>query len=446
MSFAGGDNKDSDEISLPSVNKVILISVDTLRPDFLGCYDSSRRTPAIDSLSEEGILFEDAQCHNPLTTPSHATMLTGLHSRTHGLRANRGKISSKVKVLAEVLKEEGWSTGGFVSLPTVSAKFGFNRGFDNFDDSLKTKIGFFSERRAMDTVKVALEWLEKNREGKTFLFLHLGDPHGPYKPPKKYVEQIDHVKEKPVLPLSSRNHPRDAIPKFQNINDRREADFYIKQYEAEVKYMDDSLGLFFQKLKEWGLYDKSLIIFTSDHGEAMGEHHIWFQHGTSLFISQTAVPLIFKYPGCKEGRRIKGVVGIADLMPTILHFLETSDEPHMHGSSLVKFMEHPDKQSELPWYGDIKHLRRYVGDAVINNEMKLIVMKGKKPKMFNLKEDPLEKENVIDKYPPRKNELMNALKEHLSDLTSRKAQKQNLSPREKKKRKKSMKALGYIDD
>ncbi|MFO8057366.1 MAG: sulfatase [bacterium] len=442
----GEESAGSDKFMPPSVDSVILISVDTLRPDFLGCYNPSRPTPAIDSLAEKGILFEDAQCHNPLTAPSHATMLTGLHTWTHALRHNRGKISSEVTLLPEILQEKGWRTGGFVSLGTVSSNFGFSRGFDKFDDSLKDKIGSYPERRCMDTVKTALEWLEKNRSGKTFLFLHLGDPHGPYKPPKEYTKDMGPVKDKPTLPLSNRNHPKDAIPRYQKIENRQEADFYIKRYMAEVKYVDDSMALFFEKLKEWELYDKSLIIFTSDHGEAMGEHRIWFQHGTSLYFSQTAVPLIFKFPECDQGKRVKGVAGIVDLMPTILDFLGISDRPNMQGQSLLKFLADPQKESSLTWYGDIKHLRVYKGEAIMMDGMKFVDMKGKKPKMFNIEKDPAETKNVINEYPDKKSKMKKKLEKFLHKISTFKQEKQNLSPKEKKKRKKSMKALGYIDD
>jgi len=481
----------------PVADKIILISVDTLRPDYLGCYNPSiHTTPTIDSLAQQGVLFEDAFCNYPKTTPSHASMLSGLYTWSHGVRENNQRIPDQVTLLPEILQAKGWSTGGFVSLITVKAIYGFDRGFDVFDDKLPDSISATgAERRCMETLEPALEWLSQHLDDKVFMFLHLGDPHGSYTPPEPYLKDLPPPADDQTLPIRKSNYAEDAIPSYQVINSHREVDFYIQRYHAEIRYVDDCLKQLLDKLKEWEIFDRTLIIFTSDHGEAMGEHKRWFQHGSSLYYAQTRVPLVIVFPRNKpvrvrkivdgvdldpavlehlgmeipwnKPRRVQGIVESVDLVPTILEYLGMEVPSKMEGKSVLARLHDPDLPAKSFWYG---HLNRNNMRGIERDGMKLVYSNkkpqcllfdvrvrfaygglrkrvNKKPQylLFDVRADPGEKENLADTHEDLKKTLDLELKGFIKTRRGLKAKRPRLSPEEKQKVKKSLRSLGYIE-
>jgi arylsulfatase A-like enzyme/Flp pilus assembly protein TadD len=280
----------------------LLITIDTLRPDRLSCYSSEHlKTPNIDSLSKKGVLFTRAFAHTPTTLPSHTNVLLGVLPLYHGVHDNSTFIvQEKFLTLAEHLKDSGYSTGAFVGAYLLASKFGLNQGFDIYDDDIKGQR--FQkrsdiEREADKVVDHALEWL-KSQKSTWFLWIHCFDPHFPYEPPQPFKTQYE----------------KDP-------------------YSGEVAYVDSVLGKLFNYLKNINLSDKTLIVFTADHGESLGEHgeetHAYFAYNSAIWV-----PLIISIPGVAKGH-VDQVVSHIDIFPTVCDILRIEKPPFLQGISLL---------------------------------------------------------------------------------------------------------------
>lgn len=266
---------------------VFIISIDTLRSDRLPLYGYAKgSTPAIDSFRRDSILFRSAFSHAPLTLPSHASLMTGLLPYRHGVRDNIGyAMKPEQATLATILKENGYATGGAVSSFVIRSETGIDRGFDQYDDlmTVSPMKTVTSWTRDGDLSRELLtKWLQGTTSLRVFGFLHLYEPHGPYTPPEPYRSKL-------------------ADP-----------------YDGEIAYADAIVGRFLDDLRARGLYDRSLIILMSDHGEGLGDHGE-VAHGVFVYRESIQIPLIVKLPGkTRAGEEIESVASIADLMPTIL--------------------------------------------------------------------------------------------------------------------------------
>jgi choline-sulfatase len=245
---------------------VILITLDTVRADHLGCYGNKNiQTPTLDALGHDGIVFERAISQVPLTWPSHAAILTGMYPFQNGVQDFTGQpLDPKFRSVAQAFKQHGYATGAVVSAFVLDRSWGLSRGFDSYDDAFAPEafvgrdIGLV-DRRAGESVDRALAWL-KNQAHPFFFWLHLYDPHSPYDPPEPFRSQY-------------RDHP----------------------YDGEIAYADHELGRLIAWLKQNRLYDSSLIVFLSDHGESLGEHGE-HEHGFFLYNATVHIPLIVKPP------------------------------------------------------------------------------------------------------------------------------------------------------
>lgn len=265
----------SAKTAKPPTN-VILITIDTVRADHLGCYgDKDIQTPTLDGLAKDGVVFERAISQVPLTWPSHAVILTGLYPFQNGVQDFTGQpLDARFRSVAQAFKQHGYSTGAVVSAFVLDRSWGLARGFDFYDDSfapeafLNRDLGLV-ERRAGESVDRALAWLKKSPRRPFFFWLHLYDPHSPYDPPEPY-----------------------------------RTEYQGRLYDGEIAYADHELGRVIAWLKENQLYDSSLILFLSDHGESLGEHGEQ-EHGFFIYNSTVHVPLIVKPPagsGVRPGR------------------------------------------------------------------------------------------------------------------------------------------------
>lgn len=285
---------------------LLLISIDTIRPDRLSCYGQRYlQTPNIDSLASKGAVFNRAFAHTPLTLPSHINMLTGVTPPYHGVHDNaRFRLPDEILTLAEYLKSMGYATGAFVGAFPLDSRFGLNQGFDVYDDHYGTKAKqefFYIERPAEKVVEAAINWLKQPHE-RWFAFIHLWDPHQPYSPPEPFKTEF-----------------KDDL------------------YSGEVAYVDSELGRLFNYLSASGLLDNTLIILTGDHGESLGEHgestHGYFAYNSTLWV-----PLIISGPGIKP-QRIDDFVFHIDLFPTVCEILGTKKPPNLQGTSLVPLLK-----------------------------------------------------------------------------------------------------------
>ncbi|MCX6576482.1 MAG: sulfatase-like hydrolase/transferase [Candidatus Aminicenantes bacterium] len=297
--------------SLKDRPNVLLITIDTLTPDRLSCYDSAvLKTPNIDALAQRGFLFSRAFAHNPLTLPSHANILLGLTPLVHGVHDNANFIVRKeLTNLAGWLKGRGYATGAFVGAFPLDSRFGLTTGFDVYDDNYGSQGPndlTFVERKAEVVIQLALRWLA-DQGGPWFLWIHLFDPHQPYEPPEPFRTQY---KDSP--------------------------------YNGEVAYVDAALGKLFGFLKDKNLGKRTLTVFTADHGESLGEHgemtHGYFAYNATLWV-----PLIIFSPGGKAGSAAQNVCHI-DIFPTICDLLGIEAPPSLQGRSLAPLM----KGKELP--------------------------------------------------------------------------------------------------
>lgn len=281
----------------PGMPDIVLVSIDTLRADHLGCYGYGRPTsPNIDALANEGILVEDHIAQSPWTLPAHITMFTGLAPFEHGVTKLGNAISPRRTVLGELLKERGYKTGAFVTSYLLSPTFGYESGFDSYI----LRADFPAE----ETVRLATSWLSRN-SSPAFLFLHLYDPHYPYAPRKAFKgkfnvpdDGLDEVMRKPFFDFS-----KQALAFTP-----AQLDSVIARYDEKILDVDAQLGKLFAFLHMTGRYDRAWIIVTADHGEEFKDHGL-FGHSITLFDEMLRVPLIIKAPeSACAGTRFAGAI------------------------------------------------------------------------------------------------------------------------------------------
>ncbi len=346
---------------------VALVIVDTLRADHLGCYGSATPTPNLDQLARDGSIFLDATAHSPLTLPSHASILTGTTPLYHGIKDNgRYELLKKFETLAEMLKERGYKTAAFVGAYPVHSRFGLNQGFDIYDDSQLRARG---EKEADEVVTTARDWLEQRKEGPFFLWVHIFDPHSPYEPPESLGKE------------------------------------YPESYGGEVAYVDDVLERLFSALGK-----NVLTVFTSDHGEGLGEHGE-DNHALFIYDSTLRVPLILEGPGVPRGAIFKEQARSIDIVPTILDLVglrELCDA--CQGTSLVPLMQGGDFAPVMS-YAETFFPRLNLGWS----ELRSVRREGWKyitapePELYDLNADPKELENLAESEPHKPQEFARAL-------------------------------------
>ncbi len=278
--------------SKPPLN-VVVITIDTLRPDHLGCYGYKQiRTPNIDALAASGDRFAHAFTSVPVTLPSHTVIFTGTYPTYSGIHDFAGnKLGPAQPTLASVLQSHGYATGAVVASAVLDSRFGLNRGFDfyydHFDFNRLQESNIEEMERPGNVVAdVTLDWLAKNYKKKFFFWMHLYDPHFPYRPPAPY-----------------------------------DAEYKDRPYDGEIAFADEQVGRLIRFLKEKGVYQNTLIVLSGDHGESLGEHGEK-THGFFIYNSTLHVPLIIHLPGAGSGQTLPDLVNLADIMPTVVHALD----------------------------------------------------------------------------------------------------------------------------
>lgn len=343
---------------------VLLITIDTLRPNRLSCYSKEHvQTPNIDSLAVKGVLFSRAFAHTPTTLPSHTNILLGTTPLYHDIHDNHNFIvREEFLTLAEHLKDHGYATGAFVGAFPLDSRFGLTQGFDVYDDNYGSKnYQEFSyvERRAEVVVEKALEWLD-GRKSPWFCWVHLFDPHQKYEPPEPF-----------------------------------KSEYADQPYNGEVAYVDFSLGKLFRFLGQSDLGEETLTIFTGDHGESLGQHgestHGYFAYNSSIWV-----PLIIYYPGIKPGINDQYVCHV-DIFPTVCDILEIKKPSFLQGFSLLPLIKGktlPEREiyfeSLYPYYNrGWAPLRGY-----IRNDEKF--MDSPIPEYYDLEKDFDETNNLAE--------------------------------------------------
>ncbi len=318
---------------------VILISVDTLRADRLGCYGYAKPTsPAMDKLARDGALFQANFSAAPYTLTSHATTLTGLDPASHHVIRYDEKLAPETPTLAETLRDRGFRTAAFTGGGQLNTSYGFAKGFEVYDERPGANELLNS---AAAVYEKAAPWLEANRETRFFLFLHTYQPHNPYVSPAFPERALFEKKEFPWNAVYLQNLLGSGSPRLFRSVTPLERENVSALYDIEIRYTDEYfIKPLLAELKRLGLYDRTMIILTGDHGEEFQDHYCW-DHGHTLYDELIRVPLIVKYPASRfRGRKVEGVTGLVDVAPTVLE--EAGFRParmKLDGRSLTALLE-----------------------------------------------------------------------------------------------------------
>ena len=322
---------------------LLVISIDTLRADHLKCYGYKRNTsPHLDQLAKEGVLFENLTAAASWTVPSHMSMFTALYPSAHGVQTISNYLGEGVPTLAQCLAQRGYVTAAFVTAAAMDHHFGFDRGFQLYDDfTVSRKWNVLGAGRTDPVITdLATQWLKEHSRENFFLFLHYWDCHYDYTPPAPFDRKFDpNYKGKE----SGRDIFRRAraVPVFDKTGLADMAHISVMDlahmvalYDGGIAYTDEHVGKVLQLLEDLRLSEKTLVIVLSDHGEGFLEHGK-LAHGNSLYEELLDVPLIMRLPGViPAGKRVAGNVSHVDLMPTALGLLHLAGPSQIQGIDL----------------------------------------------------------------------------------------------------------------
>ncbi|MDH4258169.1 MAG: sulfatase-like hydrolase/transferase [Candidatus Aminicenantes bacterium] len=424
--------------SLSYSTNVIIIAVDTLRADHLGCYGYERNTsPNIDDFARDGVLFTRCYTPSPLTTPAFASMLSSLPPYKHGAKRNGMSIFDKTRVLPQFLRREGYYSGAVISNWTLRKKLTeLNRGFDTYTEVFTKRrwLGVLNaEGDAEEVNDAARRWIYHNANRKFFFWVHYTEPHEPY----VYRKEFD---------LGYKEADPSLYPPGSDFKK-------IRKYDTEIGYDDFFIGELIKRIKELGLYEDSLIIFMADHGESFGEHD-YYGHGRKLYNSCLHVPLIVKLPGSKNANTvIDRNVSILDIAPTILSLLELPIPEDMEGDNLFE----PKNENRVLYFEayrgavDRKRGKTFqlkvepIRHGLLSENIKLIHDNGFEA--YDVEKDRFETKNVYKNPDGEMAELTDLLKKFMIEVNefikySMKyfRQKSTLTKEDIEK----LKSLGYI--
>jgi choline-sulfatase len=344
---------------------LLVVTIDTLRPDHLHCYGYSKiESPNLDAIARDGVLFENAVTQAPLTPPSHASIFTGLNPPAHHVRDTGGFVLQPSTItLATILQQQGWDTAAFISSAVLKKLFGFNQGFAVYDDQMPKpgkghEFDEDAERRAGETVDHAVRWLEAQSGKPYFLWVHVYDPHAPYQPPSPFREK-----------------------------------YKERLYDGEIAYADHELGRLFDAVRKKSP-GNTLIAVLSDHGESLGEHGE-YTHGVFLYDATLRIVFLLSGPGVPAGARIQSQARTIDFLPTILALMGGQPPVAVQGVSLTPCFA--GKDSATLSYAETLYPKINMGwaelRAIRTNRWKYI--RAPKPELYDLSQDPGETHNVI---------------------------------------------------
>lgn len=410
----------------PAARNLVLVSLDTVRRDHLSIYGYQRPTsPALAGLAGRSLVFDRAFTHATNTSPSHATLFTGLLPDRHGVWTNGSSFAGDAPTLASLLGTAGFATAGFVSGLTMQAVVNLNVGFQHYDDR-------FSEPRRDGAVAVdgALRWLRgPDARRRYFLFVHLFDAHGPYYPPPAFAGRFH-------SPLPGRHigpygdyQLLMAAPGIVATH----ANFYIDRYDETIAYEDSLVA----RLLDGVDLRSTIVVVLADHGETLDERYWMLDHGGSLVDEQMRVPLVVHVPGWPP-RRVPAMVGLVDVMPTLLSLLgvRVDQKLQLQGHDLVPYLRgeaeappteivaaaqvHPERLAPLGY--DLDDRRSILG--LRTGRWKLVLYPGKSRdyvQLYDLAADPGEHRDLAAQRPGRRDRLLRELRASIDTRRPREA-------------------------
>ena len=400
---------------LESDPNILVLVIDALRPDHVGNLGYRHdTTPTLDALASHGITFTDNTSPSSYTRASVPSIFTGVFPSVHGV-LTQGKevevLSDGFTTLAELLQTRGYATAAFMPNPSLSRTFNFDQGFDLYDDTILLRAHDGARRNRLETARKihrsALEWLDSKPADRFFLYLHYRDVHGPYLPPPPYDEMFwDEDGEHRTLTAREVR----ALPRYlRRANDGGVLEYYVSQYDGEIRYTDDRIGEFLTQLGARGLLENTVIIVTSDHGESFLEHGKW-NHGTGLYQEEIHTPLLLVLPGSRlAGSRIASPVQTHDLHPTILDMLHLPKSPDAQGRSLVEPMA-GKADADRPVFSEGRFPGQPLLGSVRIGRWKVIYdPQTKEAELYDLRADPGEQHDLAQGEPRRVEELVERL-------------------------------------
>ncbi len=470
------------EVLVPAVShekqeqpNILLITIDTLRADHVGVYGYSKiKTPILDRLAEKGTIFTNHICQQPITTASHASILTSTYPISNGVIGNNIPLDSNAITLPEILSQHGYVTGAFISgYPLKAHASGLAQGFHHYDDrlfvidnmpgslpQLVTKLTpmrimekylhgkdylTLLQRRADETTAAAIKSLNSIGNQNFFLWVHYFDPHAPYDPPQPYNKMYDP------------NYQGKVNGNMQTLFDIWDKTFHpseediqhlIALYDGEISYTDEQIGVLIKKLEQMKVLDNTMIIVTADHGESLWEHDYNFRHGDLLYDASVRIPLIISIPIERViNKRIDNQTENIDIVPTILDVLKISKPSTMQGESLLGLISGKDNYNKKIGFSMAigsrderyeKETRKY---ALRTVEWKLVQNETGEDELYHIKEDSAELKNLITfeiGITKEFNRLLN------NKLTSIKKSEREIAPPDEDTLRR-LKGLGYIN-
>lgn len=372
---------------------VLVICIDSLRADHLGCYGYERDTsPGIDKVANDGVLFANAISQAPWTKPSVASLFTSMYMSVHnvlyGYRDTKDyaiscRMSDDIVTLAEILKIHGYATAAFGQKLHLRKEFGFKQGFD----LLKMGLG-----KSANINNNVISWLQKRQPKKFFLYTHYDDAHFPYIPPDKF-KMYDVYKSNANVTGENFKSIRNGEIKLN----REDINHIIASYDGEIRCVDEKIGLLLKQLDGMGYGNNTLVIILADHGDEFLEHG-GVAHGHTLYEELIRVPLIMKGPSIPK-KQISGLAQSIDIAPTILDILNLQPDKEMEGRSLVPLIFKGEKVRDSV-YSERKSYKEGFSRVIRTEKWKLIRdFETKQNLLFDLENDPGEITNVRDRYP-----------------------------------------------
>ncbi len=435
-----------------SLPNIIFISLDTFRQDALGARSSGEDvTPNLNVFRRDSVNFSKAFVHYPHTLVSHASMFTGLYPDAHQVKDKKHRIPTTVSTLAELLQAAGYESAAVVTTDWLKPDFGFARGFRHYDFLRGNHTHVFADRVNAKALELADEVLEN--DSRLFLFLHYYDAHSDFGQTLPYYspEDFRSGSAKDVDASSFCDEDGKCATQYLLSMDRRKAEVEPKQldlllslYHSGIKYLDRQLGLFFEELRDRGLYEDSMIILTADHGEEFREHGEFIH--TQTYDETITVPLLIKFPGNRyAGLTVAGLVETVDLLPTILSYLAIAVPSNAQGASLLPAIENgvASKDSVFSQH----KLNQYTYSLRTARYKLIFNYKSKRARLYDLEVDPEEQTDISSRDEDTVRALQNILS---ASIAANKRLAKEIGPAEAEgllsnEEIERLKALGYLE-
>lgn len=437
----------SGDLHLPSVRSpardspnVILYLVDSLRADHLGCYGyGSPISPNIDGFARDATLFERTLAQSSWTRPSVASIMTGRYPREHGVEERWSGLKRTLPAIAPILRRGGYATAAFVTSAVVTDRFGFANGFDDFRQDVKESIEPRMPTSEWVTAR-AIDWLSRRSDARPFfLYLHTLDPHMPYTPPAMFRDNF----------APAANPASGSFEHVVGLRDgklkpgARDSEEITALYDAEIAANDAAFGVLLGYLRARGLYDSTLIVFISDHGEEFLDHGGW-EHAATLYQEMLRVPLIVRFPGGRAaGMRCRAVARHVDVLPTVLDIAGLQSMPGVAGRSLYAALNERLESDPIS-YATLSVDRRKI-DCLVARGWKLIQVSRHERlrpgiELYDIENDPGEKVDCSLTRRVIVDALLSTLRSHPTSHMSAPADLVPIDPQTERE----LRALGYF--